>query len=571
MDASSSVEGEPAWTRAIELDRLRASGRATVKLGTKQLALFLHDGAVHACNNRCPHEGYPLVEGALDAESCVLTCHWHNWKFDLRTGANHYGGDSLRIYPVKVDDAGVVWVDARDAPAEERVQQALAQLDDAMVDHDAPRIARELARLDRAGAGPEVAVARAIERSHERLRYGMTHAWAGTEVWLRLRDTLDDPTERLACAAEALSHIAYDTLREPPFPFAPTQPLARWEAPAFLAAVEAQDEAGAASLLLGALVEGRRFADLEPTLAAAALAHYNDFGHALIYLTHLRGLSARLGPAVEAPLLLGWLRMLVYATREDLLPDFRHYAAARAQWPRAADSDAARDGDAIDIAPFVGRSVRDTLTATVAAAAKVSPLQLHQALLHAAALHLLRFDERVERRVDNPVAENVNWLDFSHALTFGHAVRLQCTREPALWPAGLLQMALFAGRNTPYLVADDPAMPALAPLGGGGCAGLRRGVQGAGARPWPGAVHLPGASAQDLGRGARRDRARRRRRHRPVPARRRQPAAVRRPLQAAPSLAHGTPGGGFRGPGGLRLRVAKMGRCRPMDGGRCRQ
>ena len=141
--------------------------------------------------------------------------------------------------------------------------------------------------------------------------------------------------------------------------------------------------------------------------------------------------------------------MLVYATREDLLPDFRHYAAALAQWPRAAGSDAARAGDAIDIAPFVGRSVRDTLAATVAAAAQVPPLRLHQALLHAAALHLLRFDERVALRIDNPVAENINWLDFSHALTFGHAVRLQCTREPTLWPQGLLQMALFAARNTP--------------------------------------------------------------------------------------------------------------------------
>jgi len=461
MTAPPSAEGEPAWTRATDLERLRASGRATVKLGAKQLALFLQDGTVHACNNRCPHEGYPLVEGALDGESCILTCHWHNWKFDLRTGANHYGGDSLRIYPVKVDAAGVVWVDAGDAPAEVRAQQALVQLDDAMADHDAPRIARELARLDRAGAAPEAAVARAIERSHERLRYGMTHAWAGAEVWLRLRDTLAEPTERLACAAEALSHIAYDTLREPAFPFARTQPPARWNAPAFLAAVEAQDEAGAASLLLGALDEGRRFAELEPTLAAAALAHYNDFGHALIYLSHLRGLSARLGPAVEAPLLLGWLRMLVYATREDLLPDFRHYAAALAQWPRAVGGEGARDHDGLDAATFVGRSVRDTLAATVAAAAQASPLQLHQVLLHAAALHLLRFDERVAHRVDNPLAENVNWLDFSHALTFGHAVRLQCTREPALWPEGLLQMALFAGRNTPYLTADDPAMPAL--------------------------------------------------------------------------------------------------------------
>src|SRR5690349_19811893 len=116
MDANPSPPDDaPAWTRAIDLERLRASGRATVRLGAKQLALFLHEGTVHACNNRCPHEGYPLVEGALD-DGCVLTCHWHNWKFDLRSGANQYGGDSLRIYPARVDAGGVVWVDVRDPP-----------------------------------------------------------------------------------------------------------------------------------------------------------------------------------------------------------------------------------------------------------------------------------------------------------------------------------------------------------------------------------------------------------------------------------------------------------------------
>ncbi|MEP7300169.1 MAG: Rieske (2Fe-2S) protein [Caldimonas sp.] len=473
MQDPTSPESDPAWTRAIDLERLRPTGRATVKIGARQLAFFLHDGTVHACNNRCPHEGYPLVEGALDA-GCLLTCHWHNWKFDLRTGANHYGGDSLRIYPVKVDAAGGVWVDAREAPAHERVEQALGQLDAAMADHDAPRIARELARLGRAGASPELALGHAITLSHERFRYGMTHAYAAAEVWLRLRDSLTGEAERLACAAEALSHIAYDTLREPAFPFAleTASPPQRWDAPAFLAAVEAQDEARAASLLVGALaLDGLAFADLEPTLARAALAHYNDFGHALIYLTHVGGLVARLGPAVQRPLLLAWVRMLVYATREDLLPDFRHYAPALAQWPAGAagggaSSDAghaAAPRAELEVAPFVGRSVRDTLAAALAAAAAAhaTPLRLHHALLHAAAVHLLRFDVSVEQRADNPVAENVNWLDFSHAITFAHAVRLQCIRQPELWSQGLLQMALFAGRNTPYLVADDPAMPAL--------------------------------------------------------------------------------------------------------------
>jgi nitrite reductase/ring-hydroxylating ferredoxin subunit len=453
------------WTHAIDLDRLRANGRATVKLGSRQLALFVHDGAVLACNNRCPHEGYPLVEGALD-DGCLLTCHWHNWKFDLRTGENRYGGDSLRVYPVKVE-AGAVWVDVRDAPRGERVHDALVQLDAAMDDHDAPRIARELARLARADAGPEVALERAIVRSHERLRYGMTHAWAGAEVWLRLRDTLGDADRRLACAAEALSHIAYDTLREPVWAFEAraSQP---WNAEAFLAAIEAQDEAGAVALLDGAREAGLRFADLEGTLAAAALAHYNDFGHALIYLGHVGRLVERLGPSVESPLLRGWTRMLVYATREDLLPDFRYYAPALAQWQEhagaAADERSKRkptEDAGLDVEPFVARSVRDTLAATLAALAQSTPLEVHHVLMRAAAIHLLRFDVQVERRTDNPVTDNVGWLDFSHALTFGHAVREFCIRHPGLWKHGLLQMALFVGRNTPWLAADDEAMPVL--------------------------------------------------------------------------------------------------------------
>jgi len=47
----------------------------------------------------------------------------------------------------------------------------------------------------------------------------MTHAFAAAEAWLRLRDTLADEAPRLACAIEALVHIAFDTLREKNYPF----------------------------------------------------------------------------------------------------------------------------------------------------------------------------------------------------------------------------------------------------------------------------------------------------------------------------------------------------------------
>src|ERR1700693_341119 len=326
MPEEPRTSGVAEWTRAVELDRLQASRPIAVKLRGKHVALFLHQGEILACNNRCPHEGYPLVEGALDAD-CVLTCHWHNWKFDLKTGATIYGGDNLRIYPVKVED-GAVWLDTRDPPAAERIERALRHLDQAMAEYDTARIARELARLGTAGAGPELALARAIQGTHARLRDGMTHAYAAADAWLALRDTLAGETERLACATEALGYIAYDTLREPAYPF--TEECAPWNAGAFAAAVESQDEDGAAALLNGALAQGLHLVDLEPALAAAALAHYNDFVHTLIYLMHVRRLIEGLGTGVEKPLLLAWLRSLILATRENLLPDFRHYADALA-------------------------------------------------------------------------------------------------------------------------------------------------------------------------------------------------------------------------------------------------
>ena len=452
MPDAQSTSGAPLWTRAVEVDRLQPSRPVAVKVRGKHVALFLHQGEILACNNRCPHEGYPLVEGALDA-NCVLTCHWHNWKFDLKSGATLYGGDNLRIYPVKLED-GMVWLDTRDPPAAERIERALAHLDQAIAEYDTARIARELARLGKAGAKPETALLRVISETHARLHDGMTHAYAAADAWLRLSDTLTDETSRLTCATEALAHIAFDTLRERTYPF--TAESAPWNAGEFATAIESQDQDGAAALLNGALAQRLHFADLEPALAAAALAHYNDFGHSLIYLMHVRRLIERLGTDVERALLLAWLRSLIYATREDLLPDFRDYADALAAWPSGGRS----GGTPPDPEAFEGQSVRHVLNATVAAA-RSAPLDIHFALMEAAARHLLRFDERHALCTDKGVADNVGWLDFTHALTFGHALRRQCARQPHLWPQGLLQLAMFVGRTSGYLDPNTPARTAI--------------------------------------------------------------------------------------------------------------
>ncbi len=451
MKEDAVAQPAGSWHAVATLEQLRRNGRMVVKLPGKQLALFSQGDAVHACNNRCPHEGYPLAEGALGAD-CVLTCHWHNWQFDLRDGSNLHGGDGLTIYPVAQRD-GQVWVDLSEPAPALRQQQHLAALEQAMAEDDLPRIAREVARLQAAGGTADDALRQAFMQSHERLRYGMTHAWAAADGWLRLRDELEPPVQRLACLTEALSYIARDTLREPPWPLPVPQSVV-WNAQLFLNRVEAQDEAGAGAQLLEGLAQAPP-QQFDACLTEAALAHYNDFGHSLIYLVHVRSLVQRLGPSVAPALWQGWLRALRFATREDLLPDFRAYAPALAQWPAAFGHNTAVP----DPQAWFGLAPRAALALSAQHAAQCVPLALHQALMCVGAMHLMHFDAGWQDRSDGPVGDNIGWLDFSHALTFAHAVRVQCVEHPHLWPAALAQMTLFAARNAKYLRAQDKAGP----------------------------------------------------------------------------------------------------------------
>jgi hypothetical protein len=79
------------------------------------------------------------------------------------------------------------------------------------------------------------------------------------------------------------------------------------------------------------------------------------------------------------------------------------------------------------------------------------PRELYDALLGAAAWNQLHFNEEVQHAVDNAIADNVNWLDFTHALTFANATRIMRETRPDLWPQAALQMALFVGRNKKYV------------------------------------------------------------------------------------------------------------------------
>ncbi len=50
----------------------------------RQVGLFNVEGTFYALENVCPHQGAPLTDGYL--EGPLLTCSWHAWCFDVRTG-----------------------------------------------------------------------------------------------------------------------------------------------------------------------------------------------------------------------------------------------------------------------------------------------------------------------------------------------------------------------------------------------------------------------------------------------------------------------------------------------------
>lgn len=73
----------------------------------KMIALFNCNGAFYAIDDTCPHQGGPLGEGEL--AGTVVTCPWHEWRFDTRTGVNTDDATcKVASYPVKVEGSDVL-------------------------------------------------------------------------------------------------------------------------------------------------------------------------------------------------------------------------------------------------------------------------------------------------------------------------------------------------------------------------------------------------------------------------------------------------------------------------------
>jgi nitrite reductase/ring-hydroxylating ferredoxin subunit len=455
------------WTRVLPADELEVERPRTIKLAgaedgeqpRKQVVVFrLTSGEIHAIDNRCPHEGYPLSTGML--KDGILTCEWHNWKFRLCDGVCILGGEDVRHYPVRVDE-GAIWLDVTDPPMQAQQPRLFEGLARAFEENDWGQAGRTVERLLAADADPMAIVGHGCDWAALHAPYGFDHGLATAADLTAILAQGDFAEIPGVPVLEALSLMGEPNLRRPEREMGAPAAVSRdWDAVerALRQRIEDEDVAGAEGLLRGALAAGAGPDEVFRWLTHAATDHFWDYGHGHIYTVKAEELLGRIGWQHAHPVLTSLVTSLAYGTREDRLPYMRSYAdkmtghmAELPRWSSYSGPGARPDVDATLAAVLDGN-----LSAALDAVASeldrgVAPDRIALVLALGAAQRLLRFDHRLEHR--DEVSEG--WLSITHALTHADAVRESLLRRPSADALrGLFQSARFVQH---LQVCDLPA------------------------------------------------------------------------------------------------------------------
>jgi nitrite reductase/ring-hydroxylating ferredoxin subunit len=410
------------WTDAFPAERLPAGSARAFRSDHGRIAVFhTDDGALYATDDVCPHEGYPLVQG--DVSGCTLTCCWHNYKFDLRTGGCLVGEEGVRTHPVRVQD-GRVQVDVRPPDPESLRRAWLASLHEATHEEQLGRAARDVARLLSIGHDPADLLAWSTAFDARYARWGPTHVLPLSADLLTYLGGHDATLVVMQSIELAARHVRRP-VRPRPEPTDPgDDPVAAGARLRTL--VEAEDAEGAEALVRGALARGWGRAEIAPWLLTLCADHFLDFGHALIYASKLWDLLSDDTPERTDLIVGAFVFGIVLGTREDVLPPWAGWRRRMADVDVTARYRAARSAPA---SPALRERLLPALTDTRAPAAFAATLRalddglsfddLVHTLVAAASIRMLRLDPTHE---GNPELAH-GWLDVTHQLTFTHALR----------------------------------------------------------------------------------------------------------------------------------------------------
>ena len=390
--------------RAGTVEELKERGCTVVTGGGHAIAVFYHDGEVHAVDNRCPHMGFPLDRGSV--KDGILTCHWHHARFDLSSGGTFNPfADDVRSFPVSVVE-GEVWIDP-ESPARDESKHWRRRLEDGLEHNIRLVIAKSVLGLQSSGADYREPLGIGSQ-------FGATYSASGWGAAMSI----------LTCTANILPHLheddrpraLYQGLRHvarecagkaprftvDPLPTGETRPevFKRW----FRNFIDVRDDEGAERCIVTAIGLGFSQEEIADMLFAAATDHiYIDAGHMVDFANKAFELLDHLGWEMAGQVLSSLVHGMARARRSQELSQWRQpidLAAmvwqARAELPSLLEQGRSRSGewnDADSLASqMLGDSPSEILDAIKhAIAVGASAEQIGGAVAHAAFLRMAHF------------------------------------------------------------------------------------------------------------------------------------------------------------------------------------
>ena len=416
------------WVAAVTVEELPVGGRKLVRHDDKRIAVFRTDRDVYAVDNRCPHQGYALLQGAVKGEQ--LTCAWHHWKFELdEGGVCSFGGEAVRSYPVEVR-GGQVFIDVTDPAPETLAPQLFESLLEAMGNVDIGRMARDTTRLRHIGTPLAEVVAEGVGYGAPRMEYGWNHSLATLTDCLNLASLFEGELQALP-VVQGMSVISQTEVRRPyrprPDPVDPVDAYGsvREALAAYPTLVDEEQHEPAEALMRGLIASGVGKAPIRHALLTAITDHFLGYGHPMIYAQKAFEMLESIGWEHADTILSPLVPNMIYSTRYDRLPYMTKFLRA---W-KSADPDlmsllARQNGHPFDQTDF-NRNLLD-------GSPEAAFTALHNALesgvavrdlIDATSLAASKRFRRFDIDIDSDDSSEWGWLDVTHNLTYVNALR----------------------------------------------------------------------------------------------------------------------------------------------------
>jgi nitrite reductase/ring-hydroxylating ferredoxin subunit len=417
-------------------DELMAKGQLTGKLGSQPVCVFWSEGNAYAVDDRCPHMGFPLHRGTV--ENGLLTCHWHNARFDLESGGTlDPFADDVRSYPVELDGDDVVVVVE---PAGDRVAHLQRRLDEGLEQGLSLVMAKAVLGLFDA-QGPTDAAATVVRAGVEfGTRYRAPGWGSGLTVLTAMANVADalEPEDRVLALVHGLTFVSRDTrghaprfALEPLSTALPAERLGAW----YRRFADTRSGDAAERSLASAVRSGLSPAELAAMMGAAATDHvFIDGGHTIDFTNKAFEVLDHIGWEQAGEVLPTLAHETANASRAEEMGAWRHpydlaglLARAQAELPGRLRSDRPRtfagDDDVDGLAWVVlGDDPVETVTAIDHALdAGATPEELGRAVAYAAALRVTRFHTQ---------NDHGDWDVVHHAFTSANGVHQLLGRSP---------------------------------------------------------------------------------------------------------------------------------------------